>query len=317
MCSTITVRHKYDGFFQFALKDGRPISIHDVQNGLSCDCVCPKCGERLIAYNNPSNERIAHFQHQSLRDCHGVYETSIHFLAKEVILEQGFLIVPDVHYSLDGYANGYDFEPNVREDIRSMRIHFDSIEVEKSVGSFRPDLKCTAQGKTIYIEIAVTHFVDEVKERKIHQNGFPLLEIDLSNEDRVTTKAQLSQILYYSVGKMKWINNPKIPNRLAKAQNEAKRITDFIQTHKKTLKVYGKKRSVYCPRFKIDVDKVNADDVCTRTCCCFVKEWESHPQMGDEPYIKTSQIECVGHVASEYFALLKAKGITVNERIHL
>lgn len=160
------MRHKYDEVFQFALKDDRLVSIRDVANGLDCSCICPKCGERLIAYNNPKNRNAAHFQHQSLRECHGVYETSIHFLAKEVIQEQGYLLVPDIQYRLTGYANGYDFEPGIKQEVNARNIYFDSVEVEKSNGRFRPDLKCTSQGRVVYIEIAVTHLLMMKRKEK-------------------------------------------------------------------------------------------------------------------------------------------------------
>lgn len=134
------------------------------------------------------------------------------------------------------------------------------------------------------------------------------MEIDLSDEDRITTKAQLSDVLRHSVERMRWINNTRIEDRLSKAQNDAKEIMTFLNKNVKTLKVYGKKRVVYCPRFKVDVDKVNADDVCTRACCCFVRELESYPDLGDEPVEKKSSIQCVGHIASQYFQLIKIKG---------
>ena len=33
----------------FALKDGVPAYIDDVEAGLKCNCVCPACGEPLVA----------------------------------------------------------------------------------------------------------------------------------------------------------------------------------------------------------------------------------------------------------------------------
>lgn len=35
----------------FALKDGHLVGIDDVPNGSRCGCVCPKCGEILLARN--------------------------------------------------------------------------------------------------------------------------------------------------------------------------------------------------------------------------------------------------------------------------
>lgn len=316
------MRHEYDGFFQIALKDGRSVSIHSVDNGLQCGCTCPKCGEPLVAYNNPGNKTSAHFQHQSLKDCHGVYETAIHYLAKEVIQDQGYLIVPDVQFQLGPFASGYDIfgydsKPLINEIFSTAKLYFDSVEVEVSNGSFRPDLKCIVKGKIMYVEIAVTHFVDTEKEVKITRSGVPVLEIDLSECDRMSSKTDLSLALTNAVGRMQWINNSKINERLSRAENSATEIVDFIRMNKKMLKVYGKKQQVYCPRFKPDVDKVNVDDVCKRSCYCFVDELVSSPHIGDEEHQEARFINCVGHAVSPYFRLLKSKGIPLNESIHL
>ena len=316
------MRHEYDGFFQIALKDGRSVSIHSVDNGLQCGCTCPKCGEPLVAYNNPGNKTIAHFQHQSLKDCHGVYETAIHYLAKEVIQDQGYLIVPDIRFQLNNpFASAYDisvYDPKpVNEILGTARIYFDSVEVEVSNGSFRPDLKCVVKGKPMYVEIAVTHFVDTEKEVKINRSGTPVLEIDLSECDRMSSKADLTRALSNAVDRMQWINNSKIKERLLRAENSAMEIVDFIKKNTKMLKVYGKKQQVYCPRFKPDVDKVNVDDVCKRSCYCFVNEWVSSPHIGDEDHQKDRLIYCVGHAVSPYFELLRSKGIPLDESIHL
>ena len=33
----------------YALRDNSIVSISDVESGLKCGCVCPACGERLVA----------------------------------------------------------------------------------------------------------------------------------------------------------------------------------------------------------------------------------------------------------------------------
>lgn len=37
----------------YAIKDGAGISIEDVDSGLKCGCVCPACGEPLVAKKEP------------------------------------------------------------------------------------------------------------------------------------------------------------------------------------------------------------------------------------------------------------------------
>lgn len=35
--------------------------VRDVENGIDCGCVCPKCGEPLIAKHCPNEGKIPHF----------------------------------------------------------------------------------------------------------------------------------------------------------------------------------------------------------------------------------------------------------------
>lgn len=309
------MRHKYDDLFQYGLKDNQLVYIDKVENGLECECNCPNCGQPLIAYNNPKNKKARHFQHQNLRDCAGIYETIIHFLTKEIIQEQGFLTVPDVDYQLSEYAQSYDQQiiQSSGKVTRSKKVYFDTIEIEKSVGNFRPDLKCTIKGKTVYVEVAVTHFVDKEKTDKIFKDGNPVLEIDLSNESRILTKEQLDKILTTGIEKMKWINNPKIRERFSRRENIAREIKAFVSSNKKSLKVYGKNHLVYnCPIYKEQYDKIKIEDECYR-CRCFVKEMEGVSHLGEEPKYQSRTIDCIGHVSKEYVGLLKSKGVRMKE----
>jgi len=59
-------------------------------------------------------------------------------------------------------------------------VEFFNVEAEKDIGSFRPDLMAYVGNGILFIEIAVTHFVDEEKRSALKSGGIPTLEIDLS-----------------------------------------------------------------------------------------------------------------------------------------
>jgi hypothetical protein len=157
--------------YRHALKNGVLVHVDDVENGIKSGCICPCCELPLIAYNNPKNKNAHHFQHPSLSDCRNYYETMIHYMAKEIINEIGELTVPKHIFELSDYARSYTnhdwSKNNPKENSVPHKLKFDSIQIEKQKDGIKPDLLCIVNSKEIHIEIAVTHFVDDIKIEKI------------------------------------------------------------------------------------------------------------------------------------------------------
>src|SRR3954468_24894165 len=76
------------------IANGRMVSPDEVDNGLACGCVCPKCRRRLIAKH--SDIVRYHFAHESDSVCVGAFETSAHLLAKQIIADEGQVFTPEV-----------------------------------------------------------------------------------------------------------------------------------------------------------------------------------------------------------------------------
>jgi hypothetical protein len=304
------MKHDHNRLFLFGLKEKSLVHVDSVKNGLSCDCICPNCKEPLVAYNNSTNKRTKHFQHKSKKECIGYYETVLHYLAKEVIESRGYLIVPDVNFMLSECAENYrrDLDNYTINSIGATKLIFDKIEIEESQGSFKPDLTGVIQGKTCYIEIAVTHFVDENKLLKVKRLGFPLLEIDLSNHERITTKETLADALD-DIGIMKLLYNKKIEERQRIKNLSAQSITIFVEKNIKRLKAYGRNKMIYhCPLTKVNGEVVRVEDDCKR-CLCFAGSLDATYRMGDQPDYPENFVECIGHVKDDFKNILKANNI--------
>ncbi|MBR9847520.1 MAG: hypothetical protein GYB35_16100 [Algicola sp.] len=67
----------------------------------------------------------------------------------------------------------------------------------------------TINGRKLFIEIAVTHYVDEEKLRKIENSGISTIEIDLSEYRNGFTKEQLEETLIQGTKAKQWIYNTK------------------------------------------------------------------------------------------------------------
>ena len=79
----------------YALKDGNIVSIDEVQSGKECGCVCPACGDELIA--RKGEKRMHHFAHRSNEDCEYGYESSLHLAAKDILSRSEKMVIPPVY----------------------------------------------------------------------------------------------------------------------------------------------------------------------------------------------------------------------------
>lgn len=145
------------------------IHIESAVNGLKCNCVCPACQADLIARNN-GKKRIPHFAHASGQACQWAGETDVHLMAKQILSEKKWVCFPS-------YQGEIYWTDLVRQD-------FELVTCETFISGKRPD--CVGvwrdeNGKKIeiWIEIKVTHPVDEQKLALIKEMGITCIEIDL------------------------------------------------------------------------------------------------------------------------------------------
>lgn len=168
-------------FLTFALdEDGSLVHVDDVSKGMKCGCHCPHCDAPLYA-KNAGQVREHHFAHAHGHDCEGAYESSLHLLAKEVLLETGRIMLPQSNSS--AFPSGL------------VRIH--NVEVEKwdECYGFRPDVEgIMDNGERLLIEFLVSHKVDGKKRQIIVDNHLKCIEIDINYQalDRVKLKEFLT-----------------------------------------------------------------------------------------------------------------------------
>ena len=113
------------------------------------------------------------------------------------------------------------------EKIDESVVAFDQVTLEKKISSIVPDVIAQKGNKTCLLEIAVTHFVDEEKKKKIEELGFAAIEIDMSEYiHSEITREELHDILMNRTGKKSWVFNPKREKLLAMAEEKVKLILD-------------------------------------------------------------------------------------------
>jgi predicted RNA-binding Zn-ribbon protein involved in translation (DUF1610 family) len=193
-------------------------SIDEVTRGLSCDCICPSCGEVVIARQGEVREW--HFAHASTVECSTGAETALHLAAKQVILQHQGITIPG--RTVTESLRLADGRSGIGEVTRSeMWLNFNDVEAEMSFRNIRPDIVATLNNSYFFIEIAVTHFVDEEKKQLFYELNLPTIEIDLASiKETIWTWELLEEIVLKNTNHKKWINMLQY----SQLQHEAKEI---------------------------------------------------------------------------------------------
>ena len=116
------------------MKNGQLIHISSVESGLKCTCICPSCGEHLIA--KKGNKVVHHFAHKPNSECAYGYQTSLHLLAKEILFECKEITIPEVMLDFNKYGGTY----KTIKIADSKRISLDKVVLEKKEGDVIPDI---------------------------------------------------------------------------------------------------------------------------------------------------------------------------------
>lgn len=192
----------------FGLRDGQLRDVANVPNGLACACVCPACGARLVAKH--PKRKVAHFAHHTEDACLTGYETALHLAAKQALVKRREVFVPAIEARKYLYDGGTDLSVKVSKEIPAKTVALDSVEEEsRDFEGAIPDVVASYKGKLLFVEIAVTHFVDSIKLGKLKQIGIPTLEIDLSHCPEIPTLAEIESLVVTGVSNRTWLVNPR------------------------------------------------------------------------------------------------------------
>jgi len=166
----------------FGERGGQMFPPEKVARGLDCECICPGCGNRLIANQGP--RKRAYFSHYRSPECSGGYESALHKMAKQIILEASWVTLPSHSVTVKvPLIDGTSLLDDVSFERRPCQ--FRSVCLEHSVERWWADLRATLKNDaSLHIEIAVTHFVDEDKSAGMDN----MMEIDLSHVSYETAR---------------------------------------------------------------------------------------------------------------------------------
>ncbi|RJG05353.1 hypothetical protein D3870_04355 [Noviherbaspirillum cavernae] len=180
----------------------------DVESGLYCGCTCVGCGARLIA---KKGAKLAwHFAHHVVLASQSCVETAVHAAAKQVLLENNWLQVPEKVVTVIGRTK-FGTSPSksrMLSPARVIRFDYSRDEVWEAGSSLRPDVVGYRGTRRLLVEICFRHEVDEVKRRKLVSLGLPAVEIDLSDLPFDTDFAAIRERVLDNLSHKEWLFYP-------------------------------------------------------------------------------------------------------------
>lgn len=192
----------------YGLLHGVPAFIDDVDRGKACNCICPSCGHPLIA--NKGDSKQDYFSHASGSECGAGYQTALHMIAKDILLEEKKLLLPKLVIKPDDTVWKKGTKGKFVTLVKAKIWEFDTVTLEKKLGDIIPDVVLELGEKKLLVEIKVTHGIDEVKLAKIEALGISTIEFDFSQASRVISKDDLKLALIeraapYGLGQGRWV----------------------------------------------------------------------------------------------------------------
>lgn len=98
---------------------------------------------------------------------------------------------------------------NWMSSLPSMKLDTKSVELEKKISDFIPDIIVECGNMTVLVEIYVTHQVDDEKKAKIQKEGkYYVIEIDLSDKAYETVSDEELWNLINDETRIEWIYVP-------------------------------------------------------------------------------------------------------------
>lgn len=254
------------------------VDIKDAERGLACQCTCFECGETVIARKGEIKEH--HFAHASNKEsCTINPESVLHKYAKEVIIESMGLMLPALPNS-DNEAAWWTFE---------------KILPEFSLGLIRPDLVGYFDGKPILIEIAVTHFIDAEKLKRIEVFKSKCIEIDLSSVLKTNISIpspEAKKEILENLNNRKWVypfpltqniqdNVPTDNSNLSLEKSKMVQTTPKWQDYKFTIK------GIFVNVRKFDSGMISVNSTYNPEIITMFKEWKREGRGSFNPKYKS------------------------------
>jgi hypothetical protein len=187
-------------------------------------------------------------------------ETALHLAAKAILMRERHIALPDVTAVAEAHDTRGILHSATRI-LKSKAVAFEDVSTEVRLGRVVPDIVAKVQGKTLLVEIAVTHFADDVKKTVLREQGIAAVEIDLSGTDDGWTWETLAHAVVESTENKVWLFNARTTALMeaakADAEGKARRATEGEAMRKMRLARSHDKQKKAIPGFAEAYQRLN------------------------------------------------------------
>jgi hypothetical protein len=193
----------------------QPVRVEEVAKGLECNCYCAKCGAKFVAVHNA---KTPHFRHYNSDDCGASFETAVHLMAKQVLVETRTLMLPYLKVRPEKHL--WKVGSSVTQEIvvvERQRYKFDKVEGEVWMNGRTPDIVMWKKDRKLLVEIVVTHGICEEKLNWIRVNDHPTVRVDMPWATYDISREMIRQALREGrmvnctprLNIMSWVHHPR------------------------------------------------------------------------------------------------------------
>lgn len=235
--------------FEYAIcsRTNKLIHIDNVMSGLKCNCVCPGCGDKMVARKGKIKEH--HFAHYIVSEKDSCRMTMIHRFFQEYFTILDFLEIPEMEMI------AHDTIINIPR--RNLRVL--SAQKEIKIGSYRADVLLKTSIGEIIIEICVTHKSTREKIDYFKINNLAAIEYDFSGyKDRPIEEAIAA--LKYNILKFEWVRYFKSEYYISKVIKERCYLNELVKSRaEKIFENYDDAKQLFLPELKhwVEIDHEN------------------------------------------------------------
>jgi len=211
---------------------GEVVHISEIDRGIACKCICPACGDALIA--RKGDEVGHHFAHVSGNECQHGFTSSLYYAIYRTICELGYIVLPPYIKNRSIIESG----SGVHIIMPQAKVKVDRVEITKKANTGATGVAVYCSGKTLLLKILTAYTTGKKNQAKIEALGLPMLEIDLSRDDSIDDTA-IRKLLTSAPEQIYWVYNRRAEN-----------IWEQLRAKCEKLKVEGTHNSIYtygCP----------------------------------------------------------------------